>query len=213
MRISVKFFRSVALLLAAVGTTGCSIMGNYEEPQFSVIKSQNNIEIRQYKDALVAEVTVSGDRSEAANKGFRLLADYIFGNNISQEGINMTAPVTQSKSEKISMTAPVAQQKDGTSDWRVQFFMPSKYTQNSLPKPINDKVRIIKLDKRQVAAIRFSGRWAQNNLSEHDDILKEYLSQDKHEILSGPIYAFYNAPFTPWFIRRNEVMYILKNEL
>ena len=116
-------------------------MSKVEQPKYQVVESSGNIEIRDYAPMIVAEVDMPGERRDAIGKGFRIIADYIFGNNTAAQKVPMTAPVTQQDSEKIAMTAPVTQQGDG-STWRVRFIMPSSYTMDTLPKPHNPAVKL-----------------------------------------------------------------------
>ena len=120
----------VAVLLLGAALWG-PIVSNVEQPKYQVVESSNNIEIRDYAPMIVAEVYMPGERRDAIGKGFRIIADYIFGNNTTAQKLPMTAPVTQQDSEKIAMTAPVTQQGDGNT-WRVRFIMPSSYTMEAL---------------------------------------------------------------------------------
>ena len=104
----------VALSLVFAVLAG-PVMSNVEKPDYKVIKSEQNIEIRQYDPMIIAEVEVKGKREDAISKGFRLLADYIFGNNTLGKDISMTAPVQQKENLKIAMTAPVQQKLTGNS--------------------------------------------------------------------------------------------------
>ena len=183
---------------------GC-IVGNIERPKYQITSAHDQIEIRQYRPMIVAEVTVQGDREDAIRRGFRLLADYIFGNNTADSKIAMTAPVTQQPGRKIAMTAPVTQRMAG-KDWTVHFVMPSEYTLDTLPKPNNQAVTIKQIPAKKFAVIRFSGMHTNENIATHERELRAYLSQTKVTILSAPAYAFYNPPWTLSFLRRNEVM-------
>ena len=121
----------VTLLAAALWGP---IVSNVEQPKYQVVESSGNIEIRDYAPMIVAEVDMPGERRDAIGKGFRIIADYIFGNNTTAQKVPMTAPVTQQDSEKIAMTAPVTQQGDGNR-WRVRFIMPSNYTLETFLSP------------------------------------------------------------------------------
>ena len=123
----------VAVVLLGAGLWG-PLVSNVEQPKYQVVESSGDIEIRDYPPMIVAEAEVSGDRRDAIGKGFRFIADYIFGNNTTAQKVPMTAPVTQQGSEKIAMTAPVTQQGDGNT-WRVRFIMPSSYTMRRCPSP------------------------------------------------------------------------------
>jgi SOUL heme-binding protein len=181
------------------------IVSNVEHPKYTLVERSGNIEIRGYAPMIVAETEVTGDRREAIGKGFRLIADYIFGNNTASKKVAMTAPVTQQGSEKIAMTAPVTQQGDGKS-WLVRFIMPSKYTMETLPKPNNAAVKLKEVPGKRFAVIRFSGMGGKESLDRHTKELEEFLSAKNLTPLSPPTYAFYNPPWTLPFLRRNEVL-------
>ena len=181
------------------------IVSNVEHPKYTLVERSGNIEIRDYAPMIVAETEVTGDRREAIGKGFRLIADFIFGNNTASKKVAMTAPVTQQGSEKIAMTAPVTQQGDGKS-WLVRFIMPSKYTMETLPKPNNAAVKLKEVPGKRFAVIRFSGMGGKESLDRHTKELEEFLSTKNLTPLSRPTYAFYNPPWTLPFLRRNEVL-------
>lgn len=117
----------------------------------------------------------------------------------------MTAPVTQQSSENIAMTAPVTQQANGRS-WNVRFVMPAKYSIETLPKPVNPQVALIELPATRVAAIRFSGLVNQNSLDQQEAKLRAYIAERGLIASNMPQYAFYDAPWTLPFMRRNEIM-------
>jgi hypothetical protein len=186
-----------------------------KEPRYRVINKTESIEIRQYEPKIIAQVTVTGKRSTAINKGFRLLADYIFGNNSvpnqASSKIAMTAPVMQSPATKIAMTAPVSQSKLTRDEWLVSFVMPEKYTLKSLPQPNNKAINIIQQAPGRYIVIKFSGRMTGSNLGKHLETLNTYVKGHNVNTIGEPIYAFYNAPWTLPFLRRNEIMYQLKS--
>lgn len=194
----------LAVVLVGAALWG-PIVSNVEQPKYKVVESSGNIEIRDYAPMIVAEAEVSGDRREAIGKGFRIIADYIFGNNTAAQKVPMTAPVAQQVSEKIAMTAPVTQQGEGNS-WKVYFVMPSNYTMDTLPKPNNRAVVLKEIPTKRYAAIRFSGMGGESSLRRHTMQLNEFLSAKKLMPLSAPTYAFYNPPWTLPFLRRNEVL-------
>ena len=170
-----------------------------------VVQSRGNIQIRDYGPMIVAEAEVPGGRKEAINQGFRIIADYIFGNNISKKKVAMTAPVVQQQSEKIAMTAPVTQV--GSADhWKVHFVMPTSYTMETLPKPNNDAVKLVEIPGKRFAVIRFSGMAGEDSLKDHSDELNNFIAENKLNAMSPPSYAFYNPPWTLPFLRRNEVI-------
>lgn len=182
-----------------------------EKPDYRVLQEDGKIEIREYPSMIIAEVTVDGDRKEAANKAFRKLADFIFGENEIQSKIKMTSPVVQTKieSEKIKMTAPVVQSPSSAGKWNVNFMMPSKYTLESLPRPIDDEIVIRQTKPYKAVTIRFSGKWKSSKLKRKSTELMMYIEANALEIEGAPEYAFYDPPFMPGFMRRNEVHYRL----
>jgi effector-binding domain-containing protein len=181
------------------------IVSKVERPKYQVAESSDNIEIRDYAPMIVAEVDVPGKQRDAIGKGFRIIADYIFGNNTAAQKVAMTAPVTQQGSEKIPMTAPVTQQGDG-STWRVRFVMPSRYTLETLPKPLNPDVKLKEIPAKRYAVIRFSGMASEDSLKRRTKQLKDWAGAENLAPKADPIYAFYNPPWTLPFLRRNEVM-------
>lgn len=185
--------------LAALAGCGMTLFKTYEEPDYTVISSNNGqplIEQRRYPAKLMAEVEVSGAREEAINDGFRLLADFIFGNNTAKSSIDMTTPV--------------AQQAAGENTWHVRFFMPKEYTLETLPKPNSDKVNISVQPGYDAVVIRSSGRHSEANLSEHLQLLEKHIAEHGLMIQGDPTYAFFDPPWTPWFMKRNEISYPLQ---
>lgn len=181
------------------------IVSNVEQAKYDVVETHGSIEIRDYAPMIVAEVSVTGDREKAISDGFRMIADYIFGNNISSQEVAMTAPVIQQASETIAMTAPVTQQGGG-EDWVVRFVMPSDYTMQTLPKPNNPDVRLNEIAEKRFAVIRFSGLARPKSLEKHTRELEAFIQARNLQTHSGAIYAFFNPPWTLPFLRRNEVM-------
>jgi len=211
-----------------------------EKPDYTVLKEEGSFELRNYPPMLLAEVQVSGDRRTAANRGFRKLASFIFGDNVAEsstdkssskiamtapvmqtprsEKIAMTSPVVQTpQSEKIAMTAPVVQTPNRDADieesnpsadaaqWTINFMMPSEYTMETLPKPTDADIRLFESEPYMTASVRFSGLGKKKALMKNEAKLREWIDANNHQIISGPEYAFYDAPFVPGFLRRNEV--------
>ena len=178
-----------------------------EEPAYKQVLGEGAFELRDYPALVAAEVTVAGDQKEAAGKGFRLLAGYIFGANKRRQSIAMTAPVAQqAASEKIAMTAPVAQTQGPTGTWMVRFTMPSAYSLQTLPVPDDSRVNLRNIPPARCAVLRFSGLAQPADVG---DKSKELLALVKSHGLRaiGPVaLAQYNPPWTLWFMRRNEVM-------
>lgn len=190
------------IILAALSG---NIMSNVEQPDYKVVTSEENFEIRDYSPMILAEVEVSGERKQAIREGFKILADYIFGNNTSNIKMEMTAPVTNELSEKMAMTAPVLQELH-MDKWKVRFVMPKKYRFEMLPKPNSKDVILTPLPARRFAVIRFSGLADNESIKLHTDELEAYIIAEKLNPIGEPILAFYNPPWTLPFLRRNEVM-------
>lgn len=181
-----------------------------EEPKYTVSEKEDAIELRTYNPMVVAETLVSGSMDDASGAGFRLIADYIFGNNTSstaaKEKISMTAPVTmQPMSEKISMTAPVSMEKT-QGQWRVHFVMPEQYSLDTLPAPNNPAVVLRAVPARNYAVIRFSGLAGEKKTARKTTELMDWLEQKGITPTGQPELARYNPPWTLPFLRRNEVM-------
>jgi SOUL heme-binding protein len=191
--------------VAVVAVGLFSQLRRVEEPKYAVVETSGPFEIRDYPPLIVAEATVKGPRTVAINEGFRVIANYIFGNNISAEKVAMTAPVTQQASEKVAMTAPVTQQAEGDG-WTVRFIMPSQYSLETLPKPKSPAVTLKKIESQRMAVIRFSGSADDKLLSQKTQELETFISAGKRAVLSPATFAFYDPPWTLGLLRRNEVM-------
>lgn len=176
-----------------------------EEPDFNIISKEKNYEIREYSPRIVAETFVDTPFDKAGSKTFKILADYIFGNNLSKSKIKMTAPVSQKKaSEKIAMTVPVNQTKTNKG-YSVQFTMPSKYSLETLPKPVDERVKIKQLPSKKIAVYSYSGSWSQKRFERKLKSFKSSLKKDKVNFSGEPTFARFNSPFQLWFLRRNEI--------
>jgi hypothetical protein len=189
---------------------GSVVSNSVEQAKYDVTASAGNIQIRDYAPHIVAEVEVLGEREASINQGFRLIADYIFGNNTASAKVAMTAPVIQQPNEKVAMTAPVIQQGSG-NEWKVQFVMPSRYNMNTLPKPNNDAVKLHEISDTRFAVIRFSDVADTESLKRQTDKLNEFIVAKKLVAISQPSFAFFNPPWTLPFLRRNEVMIQIAN--
>lgn len=195
---------AVGLVIIGVSAWG-PIVSNVEQAKYDVVETHGDIQIRDYAPMIVAETEVPGERKAAINKGFRIIADYIFGNNAPQEKMAMTAPVIQQPAEKIAMTAPVIQEGAGNR-WKVRFVIPASHTIETLPKPNNDAVQLQQIPAKRFAVIRFSGMASEDSLETHTNALNAFISDNQRSALSQPTYAFFNPPWTLPFLRRNEVM-------
>lgn len=185
-----------------IGTDAMAV----EEPVFKAVLHEGAFEVRDYPALVVAEVTVSGDQKEAASKGFRLLAGYIFGGNKRRQSIAMTAPVAQAPtSEKIAMTAPVTQIQS-KSEWVVRFTMPSAYSMETLPEPNDPKVHLRVLPPTRFAVLQFSGLARKDDVAAKTAALEKLAAMHRLHAIGPTSLAQYDPPWALWFMRRNEVM-------
>ena len=176
-----------------------------EEPKFKSILKEDEIELREYEPSIVAETEVAGDFEGSGTEGFRRLAGYIFGGNRQKTKIEMTAPVGLTKGQKIEMTAPVGLSASASGKFVVSFTMPASFTLESLPVPNDDRVKLRLIPAHKLAVLRYSGTWSEERYRGREETLKNWI-KSKGMKESGPaIFARFNAPFTPWFLRRNEV--------
>ena len=179
-----------------------------EEPHYTSTQFAGGVEIRRYGPRIAAETTVSANEDRARNIGFRRLANYIFGANHRDEAISMTAPVAQQsdrRGDDIAMTAPVAQSQTSGDRWTIRFFMPSKWTMDTLPTPDDDKVRLVSVPGETVAVLRFGGDRGPSAVAARTEELAEVLRDNGIEPAGEPVAWFYDPPWTLPFRRRNEI--------
>ena len=177
--------KKILLILISVITLNSQSMA-YEEANYKVVKENKNYEIRKYSDRLVVET------NSTQGNGFKKLFNYISGNNEQNEEIKMTVPVTQEiKNGNVTM----------------QFYLPSKFNKDNTPKPSNSEIEILTIEGGYYAVIKYSGRSSDKNFLKNKNILEKALKQDNIVLLSPPIKASYNSPFTLPILKRNEVMY------
>ena len=177
--------KKILLILISILTLSSQTMA-YEEANYEKIKENKNYEIRKYSDRLVIET------NSIQGNGFRKLFNYISGNNEEKKEIKMTVPVT----EEI---------KDGKMT--MQFYLPSKFNKNNVPKPSNSEIKILTIEGGYFAVIKYSGRSSDKNFIKNKNKLERELKKDSIVILSPPIRASYNSPFTLPMLKRNEVMF------
>jgi len=182
-----------------------------EKAKYTVLEKDDSFELRQYEAQIVAETFVEGDLEEVGNEGFRRLYAYISGENTKNQSISMTAPVgQQAGSEKIAMTAPVSQEKKDNR-WRITFLMPAEYTLKMLPEPIDERVKLAEEPGRLMAAVKYSGTWSEEGYEKNKALLEEYLRMRGLTKAGAAVWARYDPPFMPWFLRRNEVLFPVQN--
>ena len=177
-----------------------------EEARYQVIVKTGDLEIRDYASHILAETVGEGNLEDAGSTAFNKLFRYISGANRSRDKVAMTAPVSQQPAgEKIAMTAPVGQQR-ADDKWLVSFTMPDAYTLETLPQPDDSSVTLREVPARRMAAVRYSGFWSEKNYSRYKAELEAWIDSKNLMMTGEAIWARYNAPFTPWFLRRNEIL-------
>ncbi len=177
--------KKILVILISILTLSSQAMA-YEEANYKVVKENKEYEIRKYSDRLVIQT------NSIEGNGFRKLFNYISGNNEKNEEIKMTVPVTQ-------------EIKNG--NMTMQFYLPLKFNKDNAPKPSNSDIKILTIEGGYYAVIEYSGRSSDKNFTKNKDTLEKLLEQDNITILSPPIRASYNSPFTLPILKRNEVMY------
>jgi hypothetical protein len=200
------FVTALAVALVAFVPPAMAI----EEAPYKPIETQGAFELREYAPYVVAETYVEGDFDSVGNEGFRRLVRYIGGDNRARASIAMTAPVEQSSaSQTIAMTAPVEQAKSGDR-WRVAFVLPASYTLENAPLPNDARVKLAEMPQRLMASVRYSGRWTEENYAKNLAALEAWIKQRGLVPAGEPVWARYNPPMMPWFLRRNEILIPVK---
>jgi hypothetical protein len=162
-----------------------------EQAKYVVLREINKVEVRGYPSLVIARVDGYGD------DGFNILFSFITGNNVQKSKIAMTAPVV---SEQIAMTAPVLSESESLA-----FVMPEGLTLETTPEPLDERVKIVEIPERVVAVLKFSGRWSNSIFKKKSKEMLEELKKTEIETVGQVFTMRYNGPFTPWFMRRNEV--------
>jgi len=193
-------------MLLAIGVLTAGDAMAIEKLAYRTIEQDGQFELRQIEPHVVAETFVAGDFERVGGEGFRRLVAYIGGANGTRARISVAAPLVQKPaSEKIAMTAPVTQEKVGDL-YRIAFLMPSTYTLETLPLPTDTRIGLRAEPMRSVAAIRYTGLWSRARYDDHERSLREWIQRRGLEPVGEPVWARYDPPFMPWFLRRNEVL-------
>lgn len=198
-------FQFALLLLVASATNA------YEEPEYQVLQETNDYEIREYASYLVAETRIDGDFDRSGSAAFQRLAGYIFGDNRSVTSTDQE----EAESVSMKMTVPVTRERiedEGGRTTVYRFVMERAYDRETLPLPNDDRVTIEEVKGGKFAALRYRGRITEERFKEHAEILATSLKRDGHTVIGEPISAVYNGPFTPPFLRRNEVLLRIADE-
>ncbi len=191
---------STLLVMCAVGAP---LMAT-ETPGFRVVEEHGAVQVRDYDALVVVETVVDAAFEDAGGIAFRRLFDYISGANEARRKIAMTAPVIQ---EPAALeTASPAVLDNGGEGWRIAFLLPSDIAWEDAPVPRDGRVELRRIPPRRLAAIRFSGAWSEERFEVHHRRLAQLIADRGWRIVGEPVYARYNAPFTPSFMRRNEVL-------
>ena len=198
--------------LLAAFLSGCSFLGirsGYEQPSYTVVdKLSESVEIRTYEPRLAAEASVvKDDLDEGRREAFRILFRYISGNNLAGKEVEMTAPVESAAAPKqIAMTTPVEAASTRGGKVHMRFFLPSAYSEETAPEPVDSRVRIVSSDEQIVAAIRFSGTLTEKARAAKTEELLRTLDRTSWEAMSDPVAYLYDPPWTLPFLRRNEIV-------
>lgn len=191
--------RFIPTFLSLALNAGCALMAT-ERPSFVVERRGSGLEIRQYRPYIVAQTEVNGSMEAAGNEGFRRLAGYIFGGNGSGQKIAMTAPVAMAPAPEETRLTP------NGSGFVVQFMMPSSFTLASLPSPKDGRVAFLELPGRRMAALAYRGNWSETRYLAHLEKLNAALAMEGLKAKGSPVWARYNPPFMPTFMRTNEIL-------
>ena len=205
---------NLAPVLSSLLLGACSVIGirdGTEEPRFDVVAHAGPAEIRRYAPRIAAETTLQATELDARSRGFQRLAGYIFGANTTKAAIPMTAPVTQAASERIAMTAPVTQNRSPGGAWTIRFFMPARYTLDTLPTPTDPAVSLVPVPAQTYAVLRFTGSTAPEAVAAQQAELSRALEGTPWQANGLPLAWFYDPPWTLPFLRRNEVAIPLKH--
>jgi hypothetical protein len=190
----VKLSTACALLASSLFVT--VPLKAIEQPEFEIIDELGDIQIRKYPAQVVARTLITGEFSDAGNEGFRRLAGYIFGGNVGEQKIAMTAPVSLEPDPEMSPE----------SHYWVTFNMPGEYAREELPEPEDQRVIITQVPERYAAVLRYKGNWSEARYREHEwELISQMENVSGWQIKGVPSWARYNPPFTPWFMRTNEV--------
>ena len=200
--------RLVAKLIVGVTLPGGATLA-YEEPGYTVLRTSIDYEIRRYEPFIVAEVDVRGSFNDAGNAAFRILANYIFGGNVPADAVESDSRDAD-QGVRLAMTAPVisavSETEAGATIYTYGFVMPSEFSLASLPQPLDGRIRLRETPAQLVAARRYSGRWTESRFMANETALLDALERDGVESNGSPLFARYNSPWTPWFMRRNEIL-------
>lgn len=212
--------KSMILAASSLLLASCSFVGGvfgvrsmYDAPNYKVTEKINeDLEIRTYEKRLVAEVTVDNQSGrDGENAAFRILFDYITGENESAEKVEMTVPVRTSEesknnSEKIAMTVPVETETSDESQTSMRFFFPEEYTLENAPTPTDDRVKVYEVGEENIAVYDISGWKGEESREEAKRLLLEELAATNWQPQGKPSLLYYDPPFTIPYFKRTEAI-------
>jgi hypothetical protein len=200
--------KTLAVLIVMLGAGNAMAT---EEAEYTVVLSDDRFEVRSYEYHILAETRVDGEFEEAGSQDFGRLFKYISGDNKTREEVQMTSPVSQEAAgEEIAMTSPVGQQRENNK-WLVSFMMPSSYTIDTIPEPTASDVTLRLVPARHIAAVTYSGFWSEDSYLSNKAELEAWIKQQGLNVVGEPVWARYNPPIMPWFLRRNEILIPIAN--
>lgn len=202
-----------------------------DKPRYEVLARAGAIEVRRYAPIIVAETFVEGELGPAGSEGYRRLLSYISGYNRARREIDCPGRLLKAETgnrpgaaspatgfvpattttagttagEPIPMTAPMGQRPEGAGYW-VSFVMPSTLSLVTLPQPSHPQIRLREIAARTVAAIRFRGWWRPRTVKRYRQELEQWMRGAALKAAGEPVYARYNPPYVPPFLRRNEIL-------
>jgi hypothetical protein len=199
----------LSMVAMCIFVSGCSLFGKQgvEMADYTVIKSQESYEVRQYHSMIIAKTTVANSDEKNKSIAFNRLFEYISGSNKMRSKIAMTAPVLQNsndQSEKIAMTAPVLMSSEN-KEWTMAFIMPDSYRLETAPEPLSADITIEEVKAHKVVALTFSGFLNEKSISSKTGQLQKWLDSNNYKSVGQPIVAGYDPPWTIPFFRRNEI--------
>lgn len=203
-------FPFVEILKSIPGVFGIRLE---EEPAYEVVEKLGDVEVRRYAPALLAEITVPGERAQALDAAFDRLARYIFGANAKREHLSMTNPVFQAKGAHLQATSPIIPAHRGHG-WTVAFFLSNTLTLEEAPRPDDQAIRLIRSPQHLVAALRYRGNNTTSKM--HDargELLEALRDHATYEVESEVYWAQYDAPYVIPFVKRNEAQVELSRRL
>jgi hypothetical protein len=186
-------FTKISLIVMAVAvvavllTAGCAAMrAGYKSAPYQVARRDGHFELRNYPALVLAETSLRG-----SDDSFMRLFRFIGGKNAAKQKIAMTTPVFMA---------------DEATNATMAFVMPKNMSAGQTPKPDDPNVSVREIGGGQFAVLRFSGGRNAKNEAAALAKLNSRIARENLKTEGGPIYGYFDPPWTPTFLRRNEVM-------